>query len=161
MACVFRTTRLLPFLLLITLFISCKKTAEEASPEAISRFENIIPKADSSVVDGKAFELNEESKITIATEALKPVGQYLIDFLNEGTGYRLKLNTSDKAPASGIYLTSEGANEALGEEGYSLRVTNELITIKGKPAGVFYGVQTLRQLFPESIEKKSSDTIAF
>ncbi|WP_069658007.1 beta-N-acetylhexosaminidase [Arcticibacter eurypsychrophilus] len=41
----------------------------------------------------------------------------------------------------------------LGDEGYRLEVTTRNITIKAnQPAGLFYGVQTLLQLFPKEIE---------
>ncbi|HEY5823729.1 MAG TPA: beta-N-acetylhexosaminidase [Cyclobacteriaceae bacterium] len=149
--------RSLFILLLIAGFFSCKK-AKDASPAALSRFENIIPKADSSVSTGKAFELTKDSKIVLSSEELNPLGQYLADFLNKGTGYQLPVSTSKDIPSKGIYLTGNDVNAALGEEGYTLTVTDDLITIAGKPAGLFYGLQTLRQLLPESIEKNASDT---
>lgn len=49
-----------------------------------------------------------------------------------------------------ILITTEDADPDLGEEGYSLRVTPDLITIRANAApGAFYAVQTLRQLLPE------------
>src|SRR3989442_11833804 len=40
----------------------------------------------------------------------------------------------------------------LGEEGYRLTVTGTRITIRAfRPAGVFYGVETLRQLLPPDV----------
>ena len=40
----------------------------------------------------------------------------------------------------------------LGDEGYTLSVTTKNIIIKAnKPAGIFYGVQSLMQLFPAEI----------
>ncbi len=45
------------------------------------------------------------------------------------------------------------ANATLGKEGYQLTVTKTGITITAnEPAGLFYGVQTLLQLFPKEIE---------
>ena len=132
---------------------SCKKS-KDASPEAISRFQNIIPKADSSVTTGKAFELTKDSKITLSSDELNPIGQYLADFLNNGTGHQLPVSTSKSIPSKGIYLTTDSTS---GNEGYRLTITEDLITVAGKPAGIFYGLQTLRQLFPETIEKNSPD----
>src|SRR6478736_1460765 len=146
--------RSLFILLLVAGFVSCKKS-KDASPQATARFQNIIPKADSSVTTGKAFVLTKESKIVLSSDDLNPVGQYLAEFLNKGTGYQLSLSTGKEAPSKGIYLVSDSTSD---EEGYKLTITEDLITIAGKPAGVFYGIQTLRQLFPESIEKNAPDT---
>ncbi|MBI5381710.1 MAG: family 20 glycosylhydrolase [Opitutae bacterium] len=46
-----------------------------------------------------------------------------------------------------IVFTSDGS-ENLPAEGYRLTVTPETITIRGKSAGLFYGLQSLIQLFP-------------
>ena len=44
----------------------------------------------------------------------------------------------------------------LGEEGYLLDVTENDVTIEsGTEAGLFYGIQTLRQLFPPEIEQNT------
>jgi len=139
-------------LLLIATTVSCKR-AKDASPEAVAQFQNVIPKPDSAVLEGKAFELTKESTITISGTDIQPIGQYLADMLNKGTGFNLSLKTSDKAPESGIFLTTASADTTLGKEGYTLTITSDLVTIAGKPAGLFYGLQTLRQLFPAAIEK--------
>jgi len=47
----------------------------------------------------------------------------------------------------------KGGNDSLGAEGYRLSVKENNITIRAQqPAGLFYGVQTLLQLFPKEIE---------
>lgn len=52
---------------------------------------------------------------------------------------RLQLNTTE--------------DNSIGKEGYKLSVTQKNIVIKAnEPAGLFYGVQTLVQLFPKEIE---------
>jgi hexosaminidase len=44
-------------------------------------------------------------------------------------------------------------NSAIGKEGYVLSVTPKQITLQAnEPAGLFYGLQTLYQLFPKEIE---------
>ena len=57
------------------------------------------------------------------------------------------------SPAATIKLIlNKKADEALGKEGYNLAVTPKGIFIKAnEPAGLFYGVQTLVQLFPKEI----------
>jgi len=139
-------------MLLLVTTMSCKR-AKDASPEAIAQFQNVIPKPDSAAVDGKAFELTKTSTITVSNDLIKPLGQYLADVLNKGTGFGLAVKTSEQAPESGIFLTTTSPDAALGNEGYTLTITDQLVTIAGKPAGIFYGLQTLRQLFPAAIEK--------
>ena len=47
-------------------------------------------------------------------------------------------------------------------ESYSLQVTSNSITLKAaKPAGIFYGMQTLRQLLPHEIETSNSGISAW
>ena len=51
----------------------------------------------------------------------------------------------------------EPGNTALGDEGYTLTVGTDAIRITARtPAGVFYGMQTLRQLMPASIEYRAA-----
>ncbi|WP_158795701.1 beta-N-acetylhexosaminidase [Pedobacter sp. L105] len=47
-----------------------------------------------------------------------------------------------------IILSSDGADQ-LPEEGYTLKVDAKSITVTGKGAGLFYGVQSLMQMMPE------------
>ena len=48
------------------------------------------------------------------------------------------------------------SRDALGDEGYELTVATAAVQITARtPAGVFYGVQTLRQLMPSSIEHQA------
>jgi hexosaminidase len=61
------------------------------------------------------------------------------------------------APAGSIHLSVDQSKTFLGDEGYELRITANGITIVARqPAGLFYGVQTLRQLLPWSIEHRAA-----
>ena len=52
-------------------------------------------------------------------------------------------------PAGGVSLVLDGGLERLGEEGYTLDVTPDGVRIgASKSAGLFYGIQTLRELLP-------------
>jgi hexosaminidase len=67
------------------------------------------------------------------------------------------------APAAGairLEIAAAGAGAAGGDtaaEGYDLTIANSGIRISARtPAGVFYGVQTLRQLLPSSVELRGA-----
>ncbi len=59
--------------------------------------------------------------------------------------------------AGGIHLAVRPGNTALGDEGYELTIAADGIRlVANKTAGLFYGVQTLRQLLPWSIEYEAA-----
>lgn len=77
--------------------------------------------------------------------------------LDAATG-RHTLIAKPGAPAAAIHLTlNKIPDAALGDEGYDLSVTTTGIHIKAnKPAGIFYGAQTLLQLLPKEIESRTA-----
>ena len=60
---------------------------------------------------------------------------------------KVKLKPNIGAVPNSIVLTAKGADN-LPAGGYSLAITPQKITITGKGAGLFYGVQSLIQLLP-------------
>jgi hexosaminidase len=54
-----------------------------------------------------------------------------------------------------IFTINKAANAQLGNEGYTLEVTGEMIKMTAnKPAGLFYAIQSLRQMMPAQVESK-------
>jgi hexosaminidase len=95
---------------------------------------------------------------TISIPARRPeagqIATYLVDQLKPATGYTLKVNEASSDAA--IQLSLGEANPDPGKEGYILQVTEKKISIQANTsAGLFYGVQTLLQLFPKEIESKT------
>ncbi len=75
----------------------------------------------------------------------------LIDMLAPAMGYSLK--TVEQKPAGkSISLTLDKEYSSLGPEGYRLNIAADAINISAfDAAGLFYGIQTLRQLLPPDI----------
>jgi hexosaminidase len=130
------------------------------SPKAPSDLSkaDIIPRPVSISGTGGYFSLESGADIFIRGESaeLKQIGQYLADKLNLSTGFGIKVKTTDKTPGPGnIYLTinEDNSSSDLGEEGYKLEITKTLILLSAnKPAGLFRGIQSIRQLLPAKIE---------
>jgi hexosaminidase len=120
---------------------------------------NLIPKPVSITPTGGVFSLSPATTIYIEpnTGELTAIGQYLADRLNPATGYHLQVLPAAGAPTTGnIYLTTAAGDPALGEEGYDLTITPETITLAApRPAGLFRGIQTLRQLLPPALESST------
>lgn len=83
-------------------------------------------------------------------QALNGLQQKLL--LSDGYETAIK----EKAPGAAIQLVIlENKDTLIGNEGYYLSVKPASITIRAnRPAGLFYGIQTLVQLFPPAIESK-------
>lgn len=97
------------------------------------------------------FQLTPETKI-VANEKTKELANQLQKMLSPATGYPLKI--LDNAPDNAIYLKLDPSLKNLGSEGYKLSTdgASARITAADKP-GLFYGMQTLRQLLPAAIFK--------
>lgn len=118
--------------------------------------ENIIPKPVAVTATTKVFEITDGTTITIRQDAgLDFVGNYLAEVLRPATGFAFGVTASADAPAKGIFLEL-ASDETLGDEGYAIDINEKLLRITAnKPAGIFYGIQTLRQLLPARIEQDS------
>ena len=81
-------------------------------------------------------------------------GQYLAMMLSRSTGYQFSIVTNNAVgPVHNvILLTTVNALGTLGNEGYELTVAPDSVVIRApQQAGMFWGVQSLLQLFPTQI----------
>ena len=119
----------------------------------------IIPYPASISPEVGIFRLTENTSILVPpdNDEVCLIGQMLSELLRPATGFPLLVMETDKVNGSGgILLELVSADPALGEEGYELKIRSERITLSAShPAGLFHGIQTIRQLLPAAIEMKS------
>ena len=99
-----------------------------------------------------AFRITAATPI-VADAAVRAQGQRLSAMLRPAIGVTLPVRTgrSPANPHIALRLDSSLSGTA-GDEGYRLHATTRAITITAAaPAGVFYGIQTLRQLLPPAV----------
>ena len=89
-----------------------------------------------------------------ANAELQAIGDYTANMISLVMGATAQqLTAGSVAPDSSIALTLNPARGDLGEEGYELSSTRTRVSIiAAQPAGLFHGVQTLRQLLPAAVE---------
>lgn len=114
---------------------------------------DIIPKPSHvSVTEGKPFVLKDRMTISYA-KCLSGQAEYLNDVLEMSTGFDLKTREGKSRSDISLSVDSVKISEP---EGYSLYVSAKGVEITGHDnAGVFYGIQSLLQLFPSCIYSRS------
>ncbi len=107
---------------------------------------------------GEPFALSPTTVIYVPagdTEAQR-IGRYLSDLIGIAAGPEppaVQAAATSDSGAAGIHLRVNASRTDSAAEGYELAVTGESVTITaGRHAGLFYGVQTFRQLLPPFIE---------
>lgn len=129
-------------LLVIALFTNCR----EKVPVAI----NIIPTPLSVKAGNDWIQLEKEVTIVASSDDEKNVAQLLQEFLQTKN---IKSTISNSASSASSITLSTSVTDSLGNEGYQLSIDKEGVKISASSgAGLFYGVQSLFQLFPASGE---------
>jgi hexosaminidase len=114
---------------------------------------SIIPEPVSMVQKNGDFVLPDV--VTISSPSNKEmnfVNDFLVKKISTATGKDVKIDSKAKNATIQLVLNKR-VNSQIGDEGYVLTSTSNGVTINAnKPAGLFYGVQTLIQLLPPQIE---------
>ena len=87
---------------------------------------------------------------------LKKIAEGLQEKIMKTTGYNTPILLAEESSGKGIYLSLVEADLQLGVEGYNLVSSKDKVEISSNSGvGVFNGVQTLLQLFPNDITKST------
>jgi hexosaminidase len=132
-------------------------------PEMITRsslkeasLKNLIPLPVSIRPGEGGFPITSRTVIVVDSEIDEELetGRFLADKLHDVTGYPIRVAALQPSSKEGnIILTISDSDDALGEEGYELTVTESFLKIKAnRSAGLFWGIQTVIQLLPPVLE---------
>lgn len=146
-------TLYLPLLQALLLAVLCSCTSSMPTPKDLSA-EALIPQPVSVQATGSSFALSEQTRIHWGNdERLQPLANQLAAYLRPATGFPLPIEQGETTPQDDFVYLRLVEDEELGEEGYELTITESGLTLAAQaPAGIFYGIQTLRQLLPPRIE---------
>ncbi|GIF11270.1 beta-N-acetylhexosaminidase [Actinoplanes teichomyceticus] len=146
-------TLLIAGVLLLPLAVTTGSAASGPAPGPIT-VDSVVP-APAEVVPSRAapFRITATTVIT-ATGAAVPVAEQLAAALRPATGHPLPVRAAG-GPAIELRLNA-AADPWLGDEGYRLEIGAGGVALRAnRPAGLFAGTQTVRQLLPPQIEATS------
>lgn len=150
------------FLSLAVIFFACTEERKPriSMPVTDLSAENLIPKPLKIIPTNSAFALDEFTGIYTSKNAtgFEQVGTFLADKLAKKTALQLPVNDASLTTIERvIYINQSDSTELNSPEAYQLYINQDSIIINANTAeGAFRGIQTLRQLVPET----SNDTLA-
>ena len=137
-------------LLCMALLFSCSNSG--SSPDQKNVYA-IIPAPISLVPMNGSFAFSEKSKIILSTlnNETKLAADFLALLIKNPTGLSIPVEQGNKEISQSVIMSLD---PSIGnDEGYVLHITPKKISVKAKSAvGMFYAVQTLRQLLPVEVE---------
>jgi len=143
----FCRSRSVPPVVLVVGLIRLGAGAEIAPPA-------VIPQPVKMEVGQGTFTFNAATTIRVAP-ATRREGEYLAGLLARPTGWELAVvdASGQNETKNCVELRTAADKKHLGPEGYELTVRPDRILAEAAtPTGVFYAIQTLRQLLPAAVE---------
>jgi hexosaminidase len=113
---------------------------------------SLIPLPAKIVLGNGYFTLSSDIQV-VADKAGRNTAQQFADCIRHSTGFAMKVSgRASKGSQAIIRFRQDRKLTQLGNEGYQLTVTPQGINITAaRQAGLFYGMQTLRQLLPPQL----------
>ncbi len=115
---------------------------------------SVIPKPVELVMGSGSFVIDDKTKLTItpSDESTAPVTAFLAEMIRRSADVPLPVEEGSGRGRNRIFMAVD-SSLAIGREGYTLMVTGKRVELRSpSPAGLFRGVQTLRQLMPPQVE---------
>jgi hexosaminidase len=141
--------KLITLLFLTATLLACDKSK---SYEEFAQVENkkqdyaIIPLPQKMETSNGVFVIDENTQIQ-ASEELSQEAEFLADYIGEIAGITPAIKSDRDEVERSISLKI--STDFDQDEAYNLKITHEKVVVEGASAkGVFYGIQTLKQLLP-------------
>ncbi len=154
------TIRSLTVLFLVFTFIACGKKRVINFPKTDLAASHLIPKPLKVTPTNGGFALDKFTAIYTNKNiaGFEEAGKFLADKIKAKTNLDIKVNV-DAIPdlETVIYINQSENTDLDGTEAYQLNITQDSVILNSSTAaGIFRGIQTLRQIIPET----SNDTLA-
>ena len=121
----------------------------------------VIPKPALIEERGGIFHISTDFSILLNTKnrEVQEIGEWLVERFSTVMGFKIPMAALSKESESShaLILRLGSSDKSLGQEGYELEIKPKIITIEAEePAGLFYGVQTLFQLYPPEVYSETN-----
>ena len=149
----------------LVLTAACSRAPRPAPPQpvAVARPPHTILPLPSSVqmTPSDTFTVDSATMVVVSSGAgaeAERVAAYLTYLLGGPLAPAARTLSPDEAPpANSILVSLDPSKASVGQEGYELVVARGGVRLSAvSPNGLFYGVQTIRQLLPWSIEHRGA-----
>ena len=108
---------------------------------------------------GAPFTLTATTTITVPANDTTAgrIGEMFAAILRPSTGFRFPVSASDGTAPNGTIAFALGGPSSLGPEGYDITIDSSAVRVTAAtPAGLFHGMQTVRQLLPAGVDAEQS-----
>ena len=146
--------------LIICTFVSCARPARSPRPDVRIPAQSLVPLP--SVVEarsGPAFTISAATKILVTPgdSNVRRIGVLAADLLTFSEQSPLAVEDAPaEIPAGHLHLAL-GPGQSQDPESYEIAIAAEGASITARaPAGLFYALQTLRQLLPPAVEHRAA-----